>query len=193
MSLKDIINTIDREAQEKISEIKKDAEEKKRLLVSQWEEKISRAKEEILKTAEKKSHDRILQAQFKIQSQKQREILKKKQEIINSAFAAAEKKLSQMDERAYEDFMKKLLSAIPETAGEIIAAKNLPQQKLLKNALEKSKKRFTLTEKTADISGGFIFFSKEIEIDNSFKNLVENQKESALPMVASLVFSESKA
>ncbi len=186
MPLADINKAIMAEAEEQIRAIKAEGEKKLEALKAEWTEKIAKRKTEIIAGAQRKANQKIQQMQFKLQAQFQAETLKAKNEIINKAYEQAKKTLGELSEKEYEDFMVKLIKKINVTEGELISVQG--KEKILRKALQKSEKKFTISEKTTKDIGGFIFQSNKLEIDNTFSRLISDLREQTVLEVTKILF-----
>ena len=186
MPLADINKAIMAEADKEIKAIKAEGEKKLEALKAEWAEKIKERQLKIIQDAQKKANQKIQQMQFKMQAQFQAEILKSKNEVINKAYNQASKKLGELSEKEYEDFMVKLIKKIDTAEGELISAQG--KEKILKKALQKTEKKFTISEKTTKDAGGFIFQSSKLEIDNTFSRLIADLRDQTILEVTKILF-----
>lgn len=188
MSLDDIKKAILTEAKNKAKEIEQDGMRKAADIQIEWDKKLAEKKQEIIASAQRKANQKVQQTQFKLQSQAQTEILNKKQQIIDRAYKAALQKISSLEDDKYTELMMKLIDQLPEGEGKLISVKG--KEDLLKKALRKSKKKFEISAETTNGNGGFIFQSKEVEIDNTFGALIKNAKEETILSVTNLLFGQ---
>lgn len=188
MALKDILQSIHRESQKEIHAVKTEYAEKQAALEKQWKQKIQEKQDTLLSRAQKQAEDKLQQAKFYVVSQKNTEILKKKQEVIHRAYEEAVKQLAKLTPSEYTNLMKLLVENLPDTKGEIIAVDDTKKKALLKKAI--TNKKYTVAKETIEGSGGFVFRSAKIDIDNRFEALVENQKEATQTEVADVLFKK---
>lgn len=186
MSLQDILQSIEKKADEEIDSLERQAVEKKQQLESDWNKKIDDRKEELLAEAKRKADDKVRQAEFVAKSQAQQELLLAKQKVIGQSYQKALGALAQLDEQNYVALLTKLLKQIPENTGKIASVKN--KTELLEKALALSGKNFEMVTETISGTGGFIFSSEKLDIDNTFEALVENVKDSTSTEVAKILF-----
>lgn len=186
MPLADINKAIVKQAQKEIMAIKAEGEKRLEEIKAKWAKKITDRQAEIVDEAKRKANQKIQQMQFKLQSQFQLEVLKAKNDIINQAYEKAQKKLIGLSEKDYEELMLKLINQINLSEGELISV--VGKEKSLKKALEKSGKKFKISDKTIEGDGGFIFQSNKLEINNTFSNLIANSKEQTILEVTKILF-----
>jgi len=160
---------------EKISEIKKE-----------WDEKKAEKINKLIESAKRKMEKRIQQSQFVIQIEKQSEILKKKQEIISKVYKIALEKLSKLSDSEYVKMMEKLINDLPDSPGFLVSAEN--KNSLLKKALENSRKKHQISKDSIKSLGGFIYQTEKIEINQSFEVLIENDKQKSFTKIIKKIF-----
>lgn len=190
MALEDIKKAIDEQAQAEIAGIEKDGNQKVAEVQAIWSKKVSDKKQSIIATAQRKANQKIQQTEFKMQSQTQTEILNQKKQILDKVYKSALQRLTSLDDGQYVELVATLIEKIPETEGSLISVKD--KETLLKKAANKSKKKFDVLNETVGGHGGFIFHSKQVEIDQTFATLVENAKEDTLLDVSKKLFSQEQ-
>ena len=190
MALDDIKKEILAEAEKEAKKIGQEGEDRINTVRDEWARKVEVKKQEIIATAQRKTDQKIQQSQFKVQSQSQTEILNQKQTVIDKVYKLALQKLTEIDDDKYIDLMKKLINQLPDGEGELTSVKD--KDNLLKKALRKSGKKYDLARDAINGSGGFIFRSKKVEIDNTFATLVNNAKEQTILEISGLLFNQSE-
>ena len=187
MSLEDIKNSIGENTQSQIKEIEAEGQKKINEINHLWSQKLESKKVEIAKMAKRKADQKVQKTEFSLQAQIQSEILNKKQDLISQAYKAALKKLTDLDDAKYLDLMEKLISRLPDDQGEVISVKG--KESLLKKALKNSKNKITLSENTCKGQGGFLYQSKNIDMDFTFDRLVDDAKKQTILDVTNILFS----
>jgi vacuolar-type H+-ATPase subunit E/Vma4 len=172
MAITDITHAIIQEAEKQAADVITQAHVKTQEIEKNWKEKIAVKKQDLIIGAQNKARQKVMQAEFKLHSSIQTEILEQKRELLGKVYQLGVKKLSQLDDDQYISLMEKLITAIPGEDGKLLSTKN--KEDLLKKALKKSGKSFEMSKNTVPGTGGFIFQSKEIEIDNTINSLVED-------------------
>ena len=188
MSLDDIKKAILAEAEKEAEKIRVENENKIAAVKKEWQEKIDERKQEIIASAQRKANQKVQQTQFKLQAQAQTEILNQKQRLIDKVYKSALKKLTELSDDEYVELMTKLIDQLPKTDGKLISVKD--KEGLLKKALKKSDKKYDLASEVIGGHGGFIFKSKEIEIDSTFASLVNNAEDQTILPVSNLLFNQ---
>lgn len=172
MALEDILEKIKKETELKITQIEQDFNER----IKKLEEKYEKKKKGI----DKRVHGRIKEQSEKILKkaetlairESQNILLESKRELLQECMEEAIKKLESSDK--YEDILVALLKSM--TLGDdvtIIPAKG--KENKTKSALAKAGLSFTVSEKPANILGGFIAITDKVEIDNSFETIIKKQ------------------
>ncbi|MCK5128998.1 MAG: V-type ATP synthase subunit E [Clostridiales bacterium] len=120
-----------------------------------------------------------------------------KRELVEVAFDKATTKIKGLDEKAYVEFIEKILIKIAEEDGEIIAGKNEQYittsvidgaiGKLAKQGIDSKMK---LAEQKADFEGGFILRNGKIETNCTIDMIVNTAKRDLEQDVASILFVE---
>lgn len=127
---------------------------------------------------------------------KRQTVLKAKQEIINDIISKAYDSLINMEDGKYFDMMEKIVdkSVLPKS-GEIVFsekdAKRLPKdfEKKVSDIAKKHGGSLVLSEKNADIDGGFILVYGGIEENCSISAMFNANKENMADKVNSLLFT----
>lgn len=171
MALQNILKNIQKQAEDKIKQIEKDTKKEVETIKKESESLITETKEK----EQQKNKETIANLQGKVEfflRQEERKILlEHKQSIINECFETALKKLKSISKQDYIDLNTRLIKSLPDERLILCSAKN--KISLLKEALEKSQKRFTIDPKEIDAIGGFIAISEKVEFDMTFKSLVD--------------------
>lgn len=185
-----------------IEKIKKDAAKKRKEIIGEAEKK----REEILKEAQKKSAEILKKAEEekeKIKEARVRSIigakkielnaqlLKKKREILDEVYKEAFSNLRRSEH--YLDLVKFLLELLVERGDEeIILPKN--DERITRDFIAKlnreKKWNLKISEKTAEIEGGFLLRSEKREIDASMPRIMEILKEETEVEVSKILFHD---
>ncbi|MFH1565002.1 MAG: V-type ATP synthase subunit E family protein [bacterium] len=187
MPLKNIQETIKKQAQEKIAEIKKEAQKQ----VQKIEAEINNEKENIIKEIQEKTNSKIksLKEQNKIflEIQRRNSVLAKKLELIKEAQDNAIEGLRKLKSSEYEGIIKKLLEKISLNGSEVEII--IPESKKFesKNALKAANKNFT-AKADKNLKGGFIIKTDKFEINNSFADIVSQIFEEKEMEIVELLF-----
>ena len=130
-----------------------------------------------------------------LESKKQ--ILKTKQEMLSAAFDHAAEKLTQLPDAEYIDLLARYVCAASLTGDETIILSPGDKDRIGSDLLEVANSAMsetgktaslTLSEKTADIRGGFILSGGSIEVNCSVDALVAKIRKELTPEVASILY-----
>jgi len=190
MALDDIKKAILAEAEKEAKKIEQEGEQKIGLVNNDWLKKIEARKKDLIASSQRKANQKVQQTQFKLQAQAQTEILDQKQKDIDKVYKITLDKLAEIDDDQYVELMEKLIKQLPAGEGSLISVND--KDSLLKKALRQSSQKYDVLTETTSGNGGFIFRSKEVEIDNTFATLVRNAKEQTILEVSSLLFNQEQ-
>jgi V/A-type H+-transporting ATPase subunit E len=189
MAITDITNAIIKEAEKQASDIVAQAHVKTQKIEKDWEEKIVAKKQELIAGAQNKARQKVMQTEFKLHSSIQTELLNQKRKLLDKVYNSVAKKLSGLSDDQYVSLMEKLIDELPGKDGELFSTRD--KEDLLKKALKKSGKSFEINKETVPGTGGFIFRSKEVEIDNTVNSLVEDMRQKTELEVSKKLFNNA--
>ncbi|MGN0136247.1 V-type ATP synthase subunit E [Anaerotignum sp.] len=117
--------------------------------------------------------------------QAKKAILEEKQNILAEVIAEAEKRLLSLEDAEYAKVIGGMLERLDKSLGTeiIVSAKDVSRL-----AAVVAEKGFVLSEKTADISGGFIVKNGDIEYNYSFESIITVEKEEIQQIAAKILF-----
>lgn len=192
MSIENITEKILAEANEVASEIFKKAESQSLEIIN---EAKSKANDFINNEALKSENDAEILKQRKVsaaQLQAKKMLLSAKQESINKSFDEALKKLKNMPEDEYINFILSEIDKSSFREGELILNekdKNNIGEKLVKLAKEKlNTEKIILSDRTIQASGGFVLKNGNIEINSTFETILSSIKDELTFEVANVIF-----
>ena len=146
----------------------------------------------------KKDAERVVELRkSSAQTESKKRMLQLKQEMVARAFEGAEKKLLELDEKQYADFLVSLAVQAAESGEESIVLSAADRAKYGEAVTAEANRRLAgagkngglkLSNETADIEGGLILSSGRIETNCSIKTLVEIRRSELAPEVARLLF-----
>ena len=174
MAIEDVIARITQSANDKKSEILREAEQEKNKIMSEWQKnaadfyEIERRKAEHDADNEKRSI--VLARRLELR----KELLSAKQKIIDDALQKAFEKMTKMPEKEYQSFLEKLMKETAAGGEEVLCKKE--DQSLLEKVIKSSGKKVTLSKETREISGGFILKNGKIETNVSLETLFETKR-----------------
>lgn len=188
MALSDILAKIKEEIQNQAKEFEKAHEAELAELKKQFADKEKDQASAMDKKVENHCSRIIEKTEILAEMEGKNALLHAKREMIDEIFEAATEELVKSSK--YEEILVDLLKKadFKEDSVEIVPAKGKEAE--TKKAISASGKHFKMSEKSAHIKGGFIIRSKEIEIDNSFKTIIQTQLRDDLEIeVAKLLFA----
>ena len=184
MALDDIFKKIKKETEEKVKKIEEEGRKEIEKIEKKYQEEIEKKRKKILDLVKKDAEKKIRQEEIKLLLETRNLILMKKREILDNLYQEILDELSKIEDEKYLDLILKLLKNCP-SQGEIIPAKG--REKITQEAIERANKKLTLKD-GLPIKGGFIFVSDDLEIDNSFENLIKIVREKTEIEVAKILF-----
>lgn len=188
MALANILDSIRKEAAEQAKEIKNSGQEKIAVQQKELALRLKKEKGLLLRQAENEARKKVDQAKFKGENEEKAAELDFKQTLLGEIFKQAAQRLSTRSEYEQVKLLRRLLDKLPaDKEGKIIATKN--SAALLKKAWEKSSRSFPLAAENAEGTGGFIFVSPKMEIDNRYESLIANLRQDLETEVAKILFS----
>lgn len=185
MALTDILQKIKEKTKEKVREIEQGARQEITKINERYEKEITAKKEKILKAVKEEAEKKIKHSQIRFSLETKNLILSEKQKILDLVYERVLKELETLKDDDYSKLITKLIKKCP-TKGEIIPAKG--REKITQKAIKESKKELDLAKNSLPIRGGFIFNSKNLEIDFCFENLVKEIREETETEVAKIIF-----
>lgn len=185
------------------SKILGEAEEEKKVVLAEAQEKVN----EIMEAAKKEADDFLAKENLRGLDIKEKTIsrrksvadiecrkliLQKKHEIIDGCFEKAVETLSSMEEGEYIEFMVNLAKATGEKAGQLVLNekdKTSIGEKLCKKLNEVVEKgNFVLADEIGKFKGGFILQVGKVYINNTVEALVAENKDAMNSEVAAMLF-----
>jgi len=186
MALNDILQSIKEQAQKEIDAVKKQAENERSTISKEWGEKIDAKKKLLTEDTRQRALNKLQQARFVIHSRKQAKILEAKQQLIEKVYQTALKNLKKIDDSKYESLMEKSAAKLPDVSGKIFLTESDERAKIVKKVIKN--KKYTIEKETVKGSGGFVFSSKDIDIDNTFEAMVDSLRKSTQTEVSKILF-----
>lgn len=153
------------------------------------EEIINQAAEKDVKDAEGLKSRKVSAAEL----QARKMILGAKQAAIQKSFDLALEKLKSMPEDKYLNYLTEEIIKIPVKEGIIILNqrdRDKIGEKLIKAVNQRtSAQKYKLSDKTVNVSGGFLLRNGNIEINNTFETLLNSIKDDLTSEVANVLFN----
>jgi V/A-type H+-transporting ATPase subunit E len=128
-------------------------------------------------------------------TEKAKELLAAKNEVIGRVFDAAMAKLSALPGDRYKALLVEWLVEIgPEEKGRVCFTRKDREtiaEEVVRLANEKLESRpFTLSDETIQAAGGFLFRAQTYELDRTFDAQIRTMRREMVPEIASQLFSE---
>jgi len=190
MALSDIIKKILDEATTKVAEIENETQQKMVSIDETYIKKLQNQKDDIVKKMEQKKSNIEKRMNLLAKMEQRNQLLKKKQAIIMQVFEKSLNKLWNLDESKYVNILTNLMKSLPQNNSNeaIIPAKN--KTILIEKALQSAGLSLKVLPE-GDFKGGFIYRSDDVEINNSFEQiLMKTIKPELEPEVARLLFNK---
>ncbi len=191
-----IVEQILEEAENESKTILEDANKKAELIIADAKKEAEKIK---ANSDEKISMEKLSgenRAKSSADLKKRQTVLKAKQEIINDIISKAHESLINMEDEKYFEMMEKIVdkSVLPKD-GQIVFSerdsKRLPKdfEKKVSDIAKKHGGSLALSDKNADIDGGFILVYGGIEENCSISAMFSANKENMADKVNSLLFT----
>jgi len=162
MSVEDIKKHIADKAQAEAKQINEGSNKQIEALQLEWQEKIENERQRLLSEIERRASSKLAQAKFKIREQINSKKMKAKQDQLDESYEKALRSLIELSDSEYEKLVNKLRESTKDLEGQII-------------------------EK--DSNAGFIFQTKEADLDYTFPTLLKQVREQTLVQVNDILFS----
>jgi V/A-type H+-transporting ATPase subunit E len=201
MALEGILEKIAKISDEKIAAAKEQGLLKRREILSDAELRAKQLGERILKEANEKVELEKRRSSVSAQLEYRREILREKQRLVQSCFQNALDELLNLPTDEYRALMRKmLLNQVAAGDEQVFISpqdeKRIDQKFLdgVNGELSKAGRigRLKLGGGLPNLRGGFVLRTEEVEIDCSFKVLLEHLKDDLQSEVAGILFGEAK-
>lgn len=173
MALSDILEKIKKEAEAKVAELEKEYKAKIDDLEKANQEKQKDIDEEMHKKVEENNKKIIAKAENLAEIERKNQLLHAKRQIIEEALESAIEELSSLDN--YEEVVTAMLGKAELKGDNVVVVPAKGKEDVTKSAIQGSGKNYFLSEKSANIAGGFILKTDTVEIDNSFSTIVKEQ------------------
>ncbi len=185
------------DAEAKASEIIKDAEIKAKEILAKAEEKASEKANEIERKSlyDANERKRIIHSMVELGIRK--DILAAKQEVLCQVFDEVQKRIDALTGDEYEKILiSMLLKTVESENKDIVISKN-DADRISPDFISKVNEEFNkagkpielnMSMEDVDFGGGFIIKGKGIEINNSFKALLNMKRDEIEPIVAEMLF-----
>lgn len=186
------------EANSQAEEVLAEARKKAADILAKGEEEAAAKKAAVLELARTQAEERRRRAQTIAELDARKAILAAKEGLIEDTFTQALSRLSQMDQKTFEDLMYPMLLAASQTGTEEIIVSQADRKRFTPEVLDRVNKalaqqgkagNLVLSGETREMQGGFILRAGDVEINNSFDSILRMQRDQLEPEVATILFS----
>ena len=208
--IENIIARIEEDAQNEVNEILARASAEADAISAKYAEIAKNETEAILEKGEKAAQDRTLRLQGVAGLDARKMLLKTKQEMIELSFREAEGKLSALSGEDYVETLARLAVTAAQTGNEEIILSSADREKYGKDVVSRANSLLNenegiariltaagkklrgegikLSDEVREISGGLILKDGDLEVDASFKTIVNQMRDTLSGDVAAILF-----
>ncbi len=189
-----IIEKAQAEAKEFLLKEKEEIEKEKKLYRESLKEEFDRKLKTELGKIENEVKRKIDQKKLELD----RAVLSKKRVMLDELFALAMEKFLSIDSAKYAEFLEKLILKDAPVGDSLIIVnekdKKIVNDKFIAKLNKKLGKgrKVALSDETAQIKGGCIIKSNDVEIDDSIETLLSDERDSNEMEIAKSLFGEDK-
>jgi V/A-type H+-transporting ATPase subunit E len=197
MNAEQVVNKILSEAHQQASAIAEQAAQKNDAQTRQLEQELSAYRAETERQAKDAAEDKRSRMLAAARMDNARALLAAKGELLNEVFKRAEQRIVQMPDDAYRALMVKLMVQAVQTGDEeVIVGKD---ERRINDDLIKQVNRqlgagfrgnLRLSDKRADIKGGFILSRGKVRMNGSVEVLIDRLREAMETELAAELFAE---
>ncbi len=201
MAIEGILEKINRNAEEKVSAIQEEGRVKRQEIISRAESQAKEISDTIIREAKEKAALEKRRASVSAKLGRRKELLTKKQKLIEDCFRAALDGLVNLPTEEYRAVIRKMLLSLVSSGDEQVLVSREDEERFdseliarVNNELSAAGKKGSLElEGTSPtIRGGFILMTAEVEVDCSFSTLLAQLREELQSDVAGILFGEKK-
>ena len=183
MAIQDIIKEIESETQKKIETIKQEGEMMIAQINKENSEQLLLEKTKLLNEAQVLAERIIEKAYFESQGETKDQVAKYQLKAINDIYLITEERLNNFSEDDYSKLLNSLWLKLNKEGLAVLVAKEREEE--TKDFFQKNRVK-VLGE--IDSKGGFIVKTKEMEIDCTFKSIIDNSKKNTQLEIAKILF-----
>lgn len=185
------------DSESKVNIILEEAKKQAELIMNKAQLQANEKAESIRKKAINDSLEKVKIANSMAELEMRKSKLLTKQNIINEVFSKVLDRLTSLDGEEYEKLIINMLLSAIETGDEEVVLSSNRKSKMSEGFINNvnqslvsvgKKGNVKLSDKTADIIGGFILMSQGVEINNSFEALIRLNRDEIEPKVAQILF-----
>jgi len=208
--IENIIARIEEDAQKEVNEILARAQAEANAISAKYTEMAKAESDAILEKGRKSAEDRTLRLQGVAGLDARKMLLKTKQEMIELSFREAEEKLNALSGEDYVETLARLAVKATQTGNEEIILSASDRDKYGKDVVSRANSLLNedegiariitaagkklrgegikLSDEVREISGGLILKDGDLEVDASFKTIVNQMRDTLSGDVAAILF-----
>ena len=208
--IENIIARIEKDTQNEVNEIIARAEAEAAAISAKYSEIANAETQAILEKGKKNADDRTLRLQGVAGLDARKMLLRTKQEMIDLAFCEAETRLTALSGDDYVETLARLAASATQTGSEEIILSASDREKYGKDVVSRTNSLLNedegiarlitaagkklrgegvrLSDEVREISGGLILKNGDLEVDASFKTIVNQMRASLEGDVAKILF-----
>ncbi|MEA4972959.1 V-type proton ATPase subunit E [bioreactor metagenome] len=180
-----IIDKIIADADETVKKITADAKEAAEATINSYEDKAAKEKARNNKAVADEKAKVISKQISSAKMDAKKAVLAQKQIILEDVINEAEKRLLNLSDPEYANVIGTMLDSINKNLGTEVIVSSKDRVRIA-DVIEK--KGFVLSDKTADIDGGFIIKNGDIEYNYSFNSIITIEKDDIQQIAAKILF-----
>ena len=191
--IENITERIKSDAQNEVNQILENAKREADAIEARYAEIAKGDVESILEKGQKSADDRAVRLQGVAGLEARKMILRTKQEMIDLAFHEAESKLNSLQGEEYVKTLASLATSASQTGKEEIILSSADREKYgkevttLANTMRAGADN-KLSDETREIKGGLVLKDGALEVDASFKTIINQLRDSLSGDVAKIFF-----
>lgn len=183
------------DAQEEINEILRKGREEAKEITERFQAQADGERAALSERNAKAAAEREERLVSMAQMEARKVTLAARQEMVEAAYAKALELLCEMPDHVYIDVLAALMAAASVGGKEEAVFSKKDRERVGKKAVETANKKFgksiALSDKTADIRGGFILKGENVEVNCTFETLVRLQRAETAGAVVRTLFPDN--
>lgn len=186
-----IINGITEKAEREAAALVASAQAERDELLAQVKAEEERKRESALESARASAQSVLSRRETICNLESRKSALAAKQQVIDAAFGESVKKILNMTDHIYREFIGGLIEKYAEDGDRVIVAERDAKRlhaEWLQETAGKCKKHITLAEEHHDGKGGIILCGKECDKNLTLETMLKSLRESSLSAVAKRLF-----
>lgn len=184
MNTEQVVEKILQQARQEADKILSEAQAKRDAHVKQWQDELARYEQQTEQMAQAAAEDKRQRLLAAARMENAKQLLAAKNEVLNQLFERAKQQILQLPDDAYRTLMTKLMvKAVQSGDEEVIIGKNETRinDELIKQVNRQLgpgfKGNLRLSNKRADIAGGFILAGGQVQVNASIDVLLAQARE----------------